>query len=70
MRHHANMPSKERHGFSPQDEFKFISVAQMFKDLFLFFNAKLQHCCELIVRFYVQFVFLLINIPISLRVTI
>lgn len=61
---------KGRHGFRPQDGFKFMSVVPNVKDLFLFSDAKLLHCCELFVRYYVVFAFLLINIPISIRFTI
>lgn len=35
VRHHANL-SPKRHGFRPQDEFKFISVAPIIKNLFYF----------------------------------
>jgi hypothetical protein len=69
VRHHANVPPK-RHGFRPQDEFKFISVAPIIKDLFFFSDAKLLHHCEFFVRFNAQFAFLLINIPISIWITI
>lgn len=61
---------KGRHGFRPQDGFKFMSVVPNVKDLFLFSDAKLLHCCELFVRYYVVFAFLLINIAISIRFTI
>ena len=53
MRHHANLPQNKRHGFRPQDVFKFISVVPNVKDLFLFSTAKLLYCCELFVRYYV-----------------
>lgn len=48
---------KGRHGFRPQDGFKFMSVVPNVKDLFLFSDAKLLHCCELFVRYYVVFAF-------------
>lgn len=41
---------KRRHGFHPQDEFKFMSAAPNVKDLFLFSDAKLLHCHEFFVR--------------------
>ena len=44
-----------RHGFRPQDVFKFISVAPIIKDLFS--DAKLPLYCEINVRFHVYFAF-------------
>ena len=44
--------------------------SRMSKTSFYFSDAKLLHCCELFVRYYVVFAFLLINIAISIRFTI